>query len=394
MSLPGLWGIAGFSAAAAGGGGETTQYVTWGYPQGTSASSVTANNVLATKITTPAGSDLTFDRVFLGLDSTVTAGRHIRAGLYTDSSGIGTLVAVSDEYTTVALTKDTDVALTFPSPVTPTALTDYWVGIHVDNTIVYVTGTGGVETRTVGDTYSDGTATNPGAGSVSGGQPRIYTNLGMSGTVSGTGLITSAITDTAAASARQAIPDNNAPDDIVFVHVTFKNTSSAPTFVTPDGWTLINEQALNDASNYRSLLYWARIDGTQMLPEVFQSGASPGSMQVAVSVWRGYLASGTPYEAAATSTGTSAAPTGTDITTLGANRTVINTYSWDDDTAFTTNTGAGWSEGYNQATIEGNDCGIALTYKEQATAATVTKETATLAVSERWRSFTLGLIEA
>lgn len=386
-----------FAGAGGGGGGGGTYLSTFGsMTESGAGGSILADTTAASKFTTPSGGTCTVMSAWIGLKSTVTAGRKLRLGIYTDSSGIGSLVAQSDEFTTSSLTHDTDVQVTFPSTVTLTGGAAYWIAVLADGTLAYRTGSGAAETRRVSDTYSDGMASSPGAGSVTGDPPLVYMSVAQTTTPTGTGYISDGgLQVTRAAITRAPLPDGRAVGDIALVHVLFQEGGGAPTFAAPAGYTQIDAQALNDFANNRSLIFYRRLDGSDPCPEIYESVATVDILAVVTSIWRGYQATGTPYEAESTSTGSSATPTGTDITTTGANRTVINAYAANGFGAAATFTKAsGWSYGYTYTTAVGGDGTMAMTWKDQATAATVTKESATLSASRRWRSFTAALIKA
>lgn len=118
--------------------------------------------------------------------------------------------------------------------------------------------------------------------------------------------------------------------------------------------------------------------------------------RISVSVWCGFVATGTPYESySGAATATDASPHGNTILTLGANRTVINWYSNDQANASEAPGGGnlnGWTDAYKD--LGGIRCAATCSYKVVASASSVTREARTFAATERWRCFTLALIKA
>jgi hypothetical protein len=355
-----------------------------------------ANTLYLTPITVGADA-VAIRRIFVRQRAATAAGIKLRGAIYSNN-GVS-LLATGDEITTATVSVDTDIALTLPADFVPSPSTTYWIGYLADGAFTADGNSGTVALKSVAATYASGLPASPSGFSSTANGICCYISVGESTSVSATvGPVTSSTSATTAASFRAGLPANRAPGDVMFVHGTFINSSGAPTWIAPSGFSLVDQQALSDLANYRNVLYQREIDGTEPIMQLAETGSTPSVLQVSISQWRGYVLSGTPYEALATNTANNNTPKGSTITTLGANRTVINFYSNDNSNISTAPGGGnlnGWTDLYAVWTSVGFDCSSTCSYKDVASASSVTQESRSAwADTERWRSFTLALIKA
>jgi hypothetical protein len=125
------------------------------------------------------------------------------------------------------------------------------------------------------------------------------------------------------------------------------------------------------------------------------SGASASSSNDTkagiISIIRGCLATGTPYEGVAATLGQNTGPTGSAVTTTGPNRLVANFIG---KTGALTNSipASGWTEEYEQSgTVATLTVDLVMHDKVQATAGTVAAE-ATTPNQARWRMVSLAFL--
>lgn len=192
-----------------------------------------------------------------------------------------------------------------------------------------------------------------------------------------------------------AYPAGLANYDVAFLHINCTNGNVGTiTINTPSGWTQVDQRVFA-ADEWSHALFWKRLDGTESGNQTVTSSASvgtSGSLSGAMSIIRGGLSTGTPYEDPDFNSGLSAAPTGKAVTTTGVDRLVCNFYTYSNDENFTAETGSGWTERYDLESSVGADKSLVLTTKAQATAATVTAETGAIVSGNRWGSFSLAVI--
>jgi hypothetical protein len=356
-----------------------------------------ANTLYLTKITIPVGGG-TVKNLFVRQRAATASGIHLKGVIYSDSAGTpNALLNTGSQVTTATLSSDADIALGFASaPLL--AAGDYWFGYLADGAFHADGNNGAAPVKFVAATYASGPPANPVGFSTNVGGITCYISFGDTTPVSSTGFISQTSAATTSLVGRWALPANRAVGDIVFMHVMNINSSGTPTWTTPTGFTLIDDQPVQAAS-YRSLLYWKRIDGTEGYLDLAETVALGNVIQGTPSLWRGYTAVGTPYEAYATNTGNSATPAGTAITTLGANRTALNFYANTNSNASAAPGGGGangWADAYNLFTPAGFDCSSTCSWKDVAAASLVPVESGRSlgGGGEWWRSFTLALIKA
>lgn len=375
-----------------GGGGGPSRFTHVGNTGASDANMASgANLCVTTKVTLAAGGSVyaVCIRQF-----SATAGIHVKAVIYSDNAGSpGTLLVTGTEYTTSA-GGPLDISLPLAAPYV-IAAGNYWIGWIADGNLQVdgVASTG--NQKWYAQAYTSGPLASPTSFTSSTTATCVYLSIGDSTPESGTGFVSNQQSARAgtANDVRGPFPVDRAPGDLAFLHVTFVNTSGAPAWTAPFGWTLILEHAIGGAGNYRELLYWRRIDGTECYPSTGVTTANTGALMINVSLWRGYTATGTPYEAFASTGGTNTNPSGSTITTLGANRTVINFYSQSTTVALGNANANGWAEKYDDTAAGAGGCLAACSAKDVAAAGSVTAEARTEA-SQWWECFTLALIKA
>jgi hypothetical protein len=384
------------AAAGGGGGGGDTRFTHIGTTTTSNGNSTTgyAAGLCAMTFVTPA-SNCNAYAVCLRQMSTTPAGTKMKAVIYSDNAGQpGNLLATGTEYTTHTVVASMDVSLPFATPFALVSGTKYWYGAIASSTFNGEGPGGGTNTQYwYTTTYATGPLATAPAMSHNGATPCAYLSVGDSTAAGGTGFIGSSSNWVSTTpTVRATYPVDRAPGDIAFVHIAFTNTSGAPSWSAPEGFTLISEQQLGGAVNYRELVYWRRIDGTECIPGQ-GIAAGLGSLDFTVSLWRGYTGSGTPYEALATAaSGTNTNPVGNAITTLGANRTAINFYSKSDTNVVNGGGASGWSDKYDANGSGGTGTKTLCSAKDVAVAGAVAAEART-STTDRWRCFTLALIK-
>lgn len=186
-------------------------------------------------------------------------------------------------------------------------------------------------------------------------------------------------------------------DDILFLHVcSIDALGDSHTVDTPAGWTQISHQSINGAAGYFTALFYRRADGSEAgTLSVTKSVAVAGVDTFAgvMSIWRGCLATGTPYEAVANNTGQNVNMAGSAIATLGPRRTLVNFCVADDDTLSAP--ASLWTEQYDATSTSGTADGALKVYSiEKSATSTTAAVEHTLASSERWQVVSLALIKA
>lgn len=193
-------------------------------------------------------------------------------------------------------------------------------------------------------------------------------------------------------------PGGIAVEDIAILQVQFQDfNGSVGSIATPSGWTEVAQDILGASNEKRQAVFWKRLTGSESgAVTVSPSGAgfcdsSSDTKAVTMSIWRGCIASGTPYEGAGTNKGQNASPVGIGITTTGADRTIVGCYSADDDTGVLS-AGSGFTLEYTHSSIVAIDHTMGLTSREVPSAASISAEAASLATSERWGAICFALL--
>lgn len=189
-------------------------------------------------------------------------------------------------------------------------------------------------------------------------------------------------------------PSGLQANDIAFIEFGSESAvGTAHNIETPTGWTQIDQRQLNDIAYFRHAVFWKRLDGTESgTVSIGVDIAHPGTHSLCgkMSVVRGAIASGTPYETPAFNTGTNVNMAGAAVTTGGPNRLVLH-FCMSDNT-FTSTPGGSFVEEYDVSTTSGNeDHALHLYSLAQPSAATVGPTTHTLTTSTRWQTFAFAV---
>jgi hypothetical protein len=148
-------------------------------------------------------------------------------------------------------------------------------------------------------------------------------------------------------------------DDIAILEVRTQGlaATTTPAISRPGGWTAIanpvgpsGSTAGDPHSDVKSTAawFWKRLAGTEVgtvaAMAVGGDGASQGVMG-RMSLWRGCVQNGDPFESAASASGDSTTLEATSIVTLGPNRLAVNFYNCVEEDA--TDPDTGWTEIYD-----------------------------------------------
>jgi hypothetical protein len=185
-------------------------------------------------------------------------------------------------------------------------------------------------------------------------------------------------------------------NDIAFLQAAILDSLGANSVNTPAGWTKVGNYSLNGEVTHDHALFWKRLDGSESGTVTITAATAHEAtdcLMGVMSIHRGAIAAGTPYEALGDNTGQSTSMAGDSVTTLGANRLILNFCVSDDDTLSAP--AGGWTEKYDHLSISGSSDGALKLYsKVRAAAGAEAGATHTLATSERWQVISLALIPA
>lgn len=186
-------------------------------------------------------------------------------------------------------------------------------------------------------------------------------------------------------------PAGLAANDIAFIEATSReNFTTAHNIDTPAGWNLVGEAGTNGSASNRHALFWKRLVGTESGTVQITRTPTYGTADQfggIMSIWRGCVASGTPYEGLATNAGSGATITSAAVTTTGINRLVV-------DFLGALNGGGKTPPGTRTEDYDasfGGQSGACAAHIEQATAATVAAVNYSQA-SAAWQVFSLALL--
>lgn len=185
-------------------------------------------------------------------------------------------------------------------------------------------------------------------------------------------------------------------NDIAFIQAIYIPGIGGATISTPAGWTLVSHDNI-DFVSYKHAVYWKRLDGSETGTVTVTTSAGVASpnddFAGVMSVWRGCVASGTPYEGLANNNATSASMIGSSVTTSANNETILNFCATDTNSA--SSPAASWTEQYDLISISGvSDGGLKVYSIEKASAGALAGVTHSLAGSSRWQVKSLALIPA
>jgi hypothetical protein len=111
-----------------------------------------------------------------------------------------------------------------------------------------------------------------------------------------------------------------------------------------------------------------------------------------MSIIRGCLATGTPYEGLGTTTGNSTNPTGSAVTTTGNDRLVVNLIA-KPNTTLNTTPAAGWTEQFELSGSTSFPRSDDLAWHDKVVSSATTEPAeATTASSSRWRMDSLAFL--
>jgi hypothetical protein len=185
-------------------------------------------------------------------------------------------------------------------------------------------------------------------------------------------------------------------NDIAFLEVISReNSTTAHTVDTPSGWNVVGESAINGLTRNRHALFYKRLTGSETGTVGINRTPAYGATDEfggIISIWRGCIASGTPYEGLNTNTTTGSTMTGSSVTTAAPNRLVVDFLGRLDGTR-TTTAPAGRTKDYDQ--LNASLIAVIAAEKAAASAGTVGADTYTLSgspVTRDYHVFSLGLI--
>jgi hypothetical protein len=188
-----------------------------------------------------------------------------------------------------------------------------------------------------------------------------------------------------------AFPDGVADKDIALLEV-FAFSGGAGTIVRPSGWSDIANPV--DQGDMHGALFWKRCDGSESLSHqaVDLSSFSGFSMGRggSISIWRGCVQSGDPFESYTSGSGTSSTAAGEPVTTLGANRRAVTIYQLVDTQASDPDTG--WTENYDQVVGVTNEHTHVASSQAAPIPATVGAESRPKTTGADWVSHSLALV--
>jgi hypothetical protein len=193
-------------------------------------------------------------------------------------------------------------------------------------------------------------------------------------------------------SATPAYPGGIAANDIAIMVCSYFETlvgSPVAAWVRPSGWTQIG--AAVDQGPSRTAVYWKRLLGTESGTQTVSLDGTEGAHNIdaAMSVWRGCVGNGAPYEALAVNGGDGNLMAGEAVITTGANRLVLSLYACT-NTSAASSADVGWTDVYEHN--DGWDYYQAGSAQAAPLAATVAAETRSLNVSANWASFAFALL--
>ncbi|MDP9424034.1 MAG: hypothetical protein M3Q19_14600 [Pseudomonadota bacterium] len=186
--------------------------------------------------------------------------------------------------------------------------------------------------------------------------------------------------------------------DIAIIHALVVDSLNDNSLNVPNGFTQIEQVPLFSEANTSSAagIFWRRLNGSEsgsVSVTTAVSTEATDTLAAGMSVWRGCVAAGNPFEALATARANNTSMTGSAVTTSGANRRVLHfcaTYSGASATP-----ASGWTEEYDYyAPFGTGEGGLMLFSKERAAAGTESAAVHTLSQSRRWVTFALALIPA
>ncbi len=183
-------------------------------------------------------------------------------------------------------------------------------------------------------------------------------------------------------------------DDIALLSILGTNTAGGtPVITRPSGWSTVANPAGGGLANEAMAVFWRRLDGTESGSfTVSMSAGTLNGMSVQMSIWRGCVQNGDPFESAlGDAASASSTMEGTPIVTLGPNRLGVNLYMLND--AIASDPDTGWTEAFDGA-IDGPDYSSqhACSVVQMPLAGTTPAETRTITATRNWSSLSLALV--
>jgi hypothetical protein len=185
--------------------------------------------------------------------------------------------------------------------------------------------------------------------------------------------------------------------DIAFIEVVLVDSTATNSVNTPVGFLPVDQQPLYSAADTATkvAVFWRRCDGSELgTVNITCAGGHAGTDTVTavMSVVRGAVPGGTPFEGLNTAIATSSGMVGEAVTVTGANRLIMHFCG--EFTTTSATPAAGYTEQYDYQDGSGTgECGIQL-YTKQRTAGAGTEASAmhSLSGTKHWRSISLAVI--
>lgn len=187
-----------------------------------------------------------------------------------------------------------------------------------------------------------------------------------------------------------AYPTGVAADLIAIIHVTLHDSTIVNTINTPSGFTqLVNNSTNGDPT---AAVFWKRLTGSESGTVSITAGTAHSGtdcLHAEMTLWADCLASGSPFEAVATTDASSCSMTGASVTITGPNRQILHFGSCLFDRSVTP--AAGYTQIYDHPDTSGADAGSCLLAKRRAATGNESSATHFWSENERYKSFATAL---
>jgi hypothetical protein len=184
-------------------------------------------------------------------------------------------------------------------------------------------------------------------------------------------------------------------DILILQAYSIRTAAGTASVSAPAGWNVISSGVSRSDGLQAGGSFWLRADGTES-GTVNVTTSSNFNRGGVISIVRGCVATGTPYEALSSVFGTSTTPTGSSVTTTGPNRLVTNLIGRAGGSATATvNPAAGWTEEFEvSATNSGGTQLIDFVWHDRvaASATTIAAEATTSSNNANWRIDSLAFL--
>lgn len=188
-------------------------------------------------------------------------------------------------------------------------------------------------------------------------------------------------------------PAGVASGDIALLNMTCLQGISPVTLTVPTGWTLGLEANL--AGSYFNAFIWKRLDGTETGDQSVDIAVGGGTSSVrfgAMSVWRGCVAAGTPFESLVNKEQQSANAIAAAVIPTVGNQIVVNMIGVDNDVTATPP--AGYTEAFDHNTLSGYDTTVSQNYITVESSGSIGEQTTILSASARNGVMSVALLAA